>query len=437
MDNIKLDLNFKYEEINKIISSYLKIITDVNLIKKNIEKDDEIEFIMSISSILLVLAKSKKYLNDEVREDTIYKYMRLLNEKLNSTGPIPANLYGGLSGIAFAVNIIADEYPYYKKTLNKLNKLIVEKVYYMISYIEHEDGVKMNYYDIISGISGIALYLMQFKDDYILECVKRINKCLIGIAKEKSVYDVNVTGLYISSENQFLEKDKDFYTKGSFNFGLSHGICSPLVAISLSYENNILVDGQEQIIRYLLNVLDKYKVKKSNCIFWNQVLSFDEYNNFNDKNYDVEPRASWCYGTPGIARSIYISARAIGDDMYINLAKDSFYHLCKKKKCNEWDLNSPTICHGFSGMAIILKLMSYDENNEDYLPALQVLVNEIFNLYNKEYKYLFKNVEIEEFGDLRYEDNLDILTGSSGVILALMFMMDYEINDIFRILGIN
>lgn len=34
MDNIKLDLNFKYEEINKIISSYLEIITDVNLIKK-------------------------------------------------------------------------------------------------------------------------------------------------------------------------------------------------------------------------------------------------------------------------------------------------------------------------------------------------------------------------------------------------------------------
>ncbi|MCH1965364.1 lanthionine synthetase C family protein [Paraclostridium sordellii] len=436
MDKTKLNLNSKVENIDDIIYSFLEIIKDIDLVVENMKEESDIESIVNISSILLVLANSKQYLDSEVIEDIIYKYMKELNYRLNDIGPMDVSLYGGLSGIAFSIKFISDEYPYYKKTLSKLNKLIVRKTNYMIQYIKHEKEVKMSYYDIISGVSGVALYLMQFKDTYIIECVKNINKFLIDMSKIKKVYNEPILGFYISSENQFLEKEKRMYKRGTLNFGLSHGICSPLVALSLSYENGIIVENQKQTIESLLTILDKYKVEKEDCIFWNGVLSFEEYNSFDSNIYKLEPRASWCYGTPGIARSIYIGGRAIGNDRYLDLAKDSLLYLCKKQDSSEWMLDSPTICHGLSGMAVVLNLMNHEEKNDAYLTSLKILLDDILNLYNKSNKYLFKNIDEEIYGKFKYEDNLDVLTGSSGVILTLMFLRDFNIKDTFRILGV-
>lgn len=435
MYNIKRIDNIYGDKINSIISNYIDIIVKIEEIEKSMEDRDPGENLVNISSILLVLAHCKGYINDDDLEDIIYKYMCLVNKEINIYRHMSPSLYGGLSNLAFSVYMISKVYPYYKKTLDHLNQIIVENTYSLIDKIENRNSLIVDDYDLISGVSGISIYLSLFKDEYIEKCIRRISKYLVEVINEKNLYGELIPGIHIKCENQYLDEDKAFYKKGTFNFGLAHGICSPLVALSFSYDCGIKVSGHKESIEYILNILNKFKIQDKKSIFWNGVLSFEEFVNFNPNVYCIEPRASWCYGSPGIARSMYLAGKIISNKHALETSKNTFEYLCNPENISNWQLNSPTICHGFSGMLAILNLMSIDENDDTYLDSLELTVKETLKFYDIKNKYLFKNIEnLDE--KLEYEDNLDFLTGTAGVILSLMSLKKEEVKSVFRLIGL-
>nr|WP_172692225.1 lanthionine synthetase C family protein [Paeniclostridium sordellii]AUO31847.1 hypothetical protein [Paeniclostridium sordellii] len=426
--------NLYGEEIDSIIYEFIDILMDIEYIEKNMEEQSPSDSLLDISSILLVLSKCDGYLSEDNLEAAIYKYMKILNKNINNVIYKPG-LYGGLSTVAFSVYMVSKKYPYYEKSLKRLNEIIVEITYKLIEDIENRDSLTMDDYDIISGTSGIAIYLSLFKDEYITKCIMRINEYLVSIIKEKEVYGELVPGMHITSENQYLDEDKEFYKKGNFNLSLAHGMCSPLVALSISYELGIIVDKQRESIEYILDILDKFKIENEESMSWIGMISFEEFTNFNSSLYEFQPRASWCYGTPGIARSIYLASRAINDNFKLEISKKAFNYLCKSEGIDKWQLTSPTICHGFSGMIAILKLMLIDEKNDMYLSPLKSAIESTIAFYDSQNKYLFKN--IEDYGDrIEHEDKLDFLVGTSGVILSLLFVRKSEVKDVFRLIGL-
>lgn len=435
MYNLKRIDSIYGEKIDSIISNYIDILMKIEEIEKSMQDREHGENLVNISSILLVLANCKGYINDDDLEDIIYRYMCLLNKEINIYTHMSPSLYGGLSNLAFSVYMISTVYPYYEKTLNHLNQIIVDKTYSLIDEIENRNSLTVDDYDLISGVSGVSIYLSLFKDEYIEKCIMRISKYLVGVINEKELYGELTPGIHIKCENQYLDEDKAFYKKGTFNFGLAHGICSPLLALSFSYDCGIKVSGHKESIEYILNILDRFKIDNKESIFWNGILSFEEFINFEPSLYYIEPRASWCYGSPGIARSMYIASKITSNKHALDTSKMTFKYLCNSENLSNWQINSPTICHGFSGMVAILNLMSIDEKDDIYLDSLELAVKNTIKFYDIKNKYLFKN--IENYNEkLEYEDNLNFLTGTSGVVLSLMSLRKEEVKNVFRLIGL-
>ncbi len=70
---------------------------------------------------------------------------------------------------------------------------------------------------------------------------------LVSLTQERDVYGHIVPNYYISSEKQFLDSEKEFYKKGNFNLGLSHGITGALTVLSIESIATCVKGCSEQI----------------------------------------------------------------------------------------------------------------------------------------------------------------------------------------------
>ncbi|CEK36653.1 Lanthionine synthetase C family protein [[Clostridium] sordellii] len=424
------------EDIETIILSYLDIIKDVGYINKQFENIHPNDRLINISAILLVLSKSKQYIDNNKWKKIVHEYMKLANNQLLETDRINISLYSGITNFAFSTYMISKEDSLYKKSVDQLNNIIVNEVYSWLSIINNDNKVKTDNYDIISGVSGIAAYLLFFEDEYIKECISEINKYLIEkIILEKEVNGYKVPGWYIKPEDVNLE-DKKNYKTGLFNLGLAHGICSPLAVLGISKKSGIIVDNQTKAIDYILDTLNKLKIEENNSIFWNEMISFNEFIDFNSNSYTYGSRASWCYGTPGISRSMYIASESIEKKDTSNLSSKAFSTMCNESNRSKWMLNSPTLCHGYAGVLSIALLMMNDTCREENIDAIKYSIDNIIKFYDINNKYLFTNVEgYDDY--IKYEDNIGFLSGSAGIILSLLLVLDIRNRDVFRIMLID
>lgn len=436
MDKFNNMLESKYkEDIENIVLKYLDIIKDIGYMNKQFENIHPNDRLINISSILLVLSKSKQYLDNEEWKKIVHEYMQLANIQLLETDRINISLYSGITNFAFSTYMISQECGLYKKSVEKLNNIIVKEVYSWLNII-NKDGVKTDNYDVISGVSGVAAYLLFFEDEHIKNCIREINKYLIEkIILEKEQNGYKIPGWYIKPEDVNIE-DKENYETGLFNLGLAHGICSPLAVLGLSRKLGITVTNQKNAIDYILETLNKLKIEENNSIFWNEMISFDGFINFNKNSYTYGSRASWCYGTPGISRSMYIASESIERKDISNLAEKAFAKMCNKNNINKWMLNSPTLCHGYSGILSIALLMVSDTGSEVNIDAIKHSIDRIIEFYDIDNKYLFIN--IEGYDDyIKYENNIGFLSGSAGIILSLLLVLNIENRDVFRLMLID
>lgn len=135
-------------------------------------------------------------------------------------------------------------------------------------------------------------------------------------------------------------------------------------------------------------------------MYWPGRIKFEDYIN---KKCEIDAiRASWCYGTPGIARATYIAGKAIEDKEAINLSIKAIDGLCNMKKEN-WQLNSPTICHGYAGLLAVIEAMYQDESNIEYKKCINRLVEIILNFYNPNSKFGFMNIDPKDILSGKYE----------------------------------
>ncbi|PEK75223.1 lanthionine synthetase LanC family protein, partial [Bacillus pseudomycoides] len=76
-------------------------------------------------------------------------------------------------------------------------------------------------------------------------------------------------------------------------------------------------------------------------------------------------RAAWCYGTPGVARALYLAGKVTNNQEYIDVSIQTLDDLFNYQR-HEWGLYSPTFCHGYAGLLHILNLMYIDTKKEKF-----------------------------------------------------------------------
>lgn len=353
-----------------------------------------------------------------------HNYVLAIKDSVEENGIPVDSMFGGLAGVCYFLHEASKGGTRYLKMLTKLHKMLEENIRhrYLLPYekaLDHSQPVHFNLYEVIQGLSGIGIYFLKSRDAFSSEkLISKIISLFVKMTAKIKIKGESVPGWYIASEDLFLHEEKAAYRNGSFNLGLSHGITGVLAFLSVALLNGVSKPGQGEAIVTIVDWLKKKRKFINGRWFWDATVSFAEEiaGGFSPQR---KSRDAWCYGTPGVARSLYLAGTALNDQSLQEYALESFASIFESTQ-KEWDLPGPTFCHGISGLLMITHLMVRDSNSSFLNAQVERLKTILLTYYDSDSPFGFQNYEPMKDGNIAKINRADLLEGAAGVFLTLL-----------------
>lgn len=374
--------------------------------------------------VLLLLAQLDKMYPDEKWDESAHQYVLEIKKSIEENSIFSLSMFSGLAGVCFSINEVSRNGTRYVKLLNSLHSLLIkfmENSYFSTLRLHLKNQVSHSalLYDVIAGIGGVGNYILSNPQELLLPTLNEILSMLVSLTYNITVEGKEVPGWYVASELQLNENDSKSYPKGNFNLGLAHGIPGVLAILSKALHQGIIVRGQREAILKIVTWIKRWRQEGNGIYFWNTMISFEE--EIEEKKLTPTPysRQAWCYGSPGITRSLYLAGEALKDTELKQFAFESFKSVFSMSR-EHWRLPGPTMCHGIAGLLMITHVMAADTQSQFLMDKTKKLEKMLFEFYQEEAPFGFRDKDPIMDGEYADIDQAGLLEGASGVLLALL-----------------
>lgn len=375
---------------------------------------------------LLVLFSLLQEQDDPSWEEDVHKIVFGIKSLIESGQLHDLSLHGGLAGVCFSIDLASKKHGRYQKMLSALDHLLLKNVYSQFINPIHKNcssntPSSARLYDTIQGLSGIGRYALSKNTDEFNQFAFDSVEALILFCKPLTVNGLSVPGWYLPSHDplnrRILEKDQ----MGTFNLGLSHGITGVLAFLSIAYLKGLRCSGQLETIKMITDwILVIGQLQWPSSITWEQETR-KELSNL------TPTRDAWCYGAPGVSRTLFLASQALDDASLKQKALKSFKFVFERAEAsihispkNLWNLPGPTICHGISGLLILTNQM-YKDTKDPYLESkIPELVDLILSDYSDDHLFKFQELALNDENQMVLSDREGLLDGAAGVALTLL-----------------
>jgi lantibiotic biosynthesis protein len=357
------------------------------------------------------------YPNDMWKQVAISRLDTATKETL-AHGSRSASLTGGLSGLAFTATQVGPPERFAShRTI--LDRHIAQAMFSLISEVNTFRPLAPAVFDVISGLSGITLYLLPQGDrkaaskglPFAAGALADLAQRAIPVGGSASTFDV--PAWYTPPGLLYDDTQRRVYPHGNLNCGLAHGAPGMLAALALA-----MMEGQQS--NQIVSAVESLAVWLSaNCAHdhsgprWPFVIPVEQY------GVQHSPvgatRDAWCYGTPGVARALYLAGVALDESTWRDLAVDAMLGVFRRTQ-SERRIDSSTFCHGVAGLLQITLRFAFDTELLVFEQASSDLLDLIFADLDADNVLGVTNLEP---GGGRV-DQPGILDGASGVCLALL-----------------
>lgn len=387
-------------------------------------------------AILLLFTTLNDLFPEEGWDQVSHSYVLKIKETIEKEQIAELSLFGGLAGCCFALQAASQKKTRYQKLLSKMNEYLAaqtQKEYLtpLREKIELRLPAKAEFYDPISGITGIGIYALRNLDDPALySLLKELLHICVALSRPLTIGKYTVPGWYIPSHYQFTEQDKKNYPKGNFNLGMAHGVSALLAFLSLSFSQKVYVEGQSEAIERISTWLQSKKIESNHQIHWSDRISFEREVGLENETPSHYIMDAWCYGTAGVSRSLYLAGKAQNNIELQTTAAHAFLSATKRIEADQ-EISNPTFCHGIAGFLTLTKLMARDTRLNQLEKSAVNLKERLCNLYDQRLPFGFKDHEPllkTEFilkdeskrNQIIQLDNAGLLSGVPGVLLSLL-----------------
>ncbi|MDT3766265.1 lanthionine synthetase C family protein [Priestia filamentosa] len=368
-----------------------------------------------ISGLILLISQLQK--KNDLWEEYSHRCMTLLNKYISEGKVNNLSLWGGLTGIAASTYLLSNRGENYSNFLSQLNNLILENIPFYLNQLR-SNLVKLETtsldFETIYGLSGITRYLLLFKDNLnVKKIIPDLLSYFIGLNEEVEYKESKVPRYFITQSNQ-LNNDAENYPGGHIDLGLSHGICGPLSVLALALENGFKQPGQVKVINNMVKFLLEWSQQDQYGIWWPGKVNFNEFINKTSLSLESRSTYGWCYGTPGVARVLWICGRVLNNKKYQEVALNA-YKAMYKRGVKELEINTPTFCHGLSGLLHLTHLMHIESNDDELLRFKEDIIRNLIPYFDKENPLGFYDVTFDGNKIL----SIGALDGMSGILTVL------------------
>lgn len=324
-------------------------------------------------------------------------------------------LFGGLAGVAFAAWSLSRGGTRYRHLLATIDDALLAGLTARIAHPSGPgaQGLSFGEFDVITGLAGVGAYLLCRRDNPAAEAaLDSVLRYLVELAGDASARPRWWTPASALGDTDIAA----LHPYGNLNCGLAHGIPGPLALMAMARSHRIAVPRLAEAIECAATWLVTHRADDAWGVNWPfaVALTADGLPDF-ARAARAPCRTAWCYGAPGIARTLWLAGVALDQPQWRQLAIDAMtaVHLRPPEVRN---IDSPTFCHGVAGLLQITLRFAHDTGLPAFAAAAADLAGWIVSAYEPDSLLGYRNWEP---GGARI-DQAGLLDGAPGVVLALL-----------------
>jgi lantibiotic biosynthesis protein len=339
---------------------------------------------------------------DKVAHEAVLR----INQNLSPSSPSPIGLFGGLAGLAFATWYLSRGGTRYRRARLAIDDVLLTRADVQANSVARKSGMPVEDFDLISGLSGVAAYLLcRVSDNRALLTLRTIIAALVEIVERDGPVPAWFTPADLISSKYMVGK----YPEGNLNCGLAHGMPGMLGVLALAYRESIMVPGLRSAIERLANWLNAQGMADRWGKSWPAAVAVGAPGDL------IPAPIAWCYGNPGIARALWLAGTALDDSSLCESALEAIRSVYRRPLARR-GISSPTFCHGTAGLLQITMRFASETVLPVFSDAASTILEELVRSFADDTAYGYRAID----SDRRLVDNAGLLDGAAGVALVLL-----------------
>jgi len=276
-----------------------------------------------------------------------------------------SGLYRGAPAVAFALH--AAEQPAYATALGTLDGHISALTRHRLERaherIDRGRLPALREFDLISGLTGLGAYLLRRHSGG--DLLRDVLTYLVRLTEPLKTDGDVLPGWW--SGNGPGDQSSPRWPGGHGNLGVAHGIAGPLALLSTAMRRGVTVAGQADAIGRICARLDQWRCGIGSQAWWPGMISRSEWRAGTVRQPGPQ-RPSWCYGSPGLARSQQLAGLALADPQRQRRAEEALAG-CVADERQLAQLGDASLCHGWAGLVQTTWRAAADAGSDSDLAA--------------------------------------------------------------------
>ncbi|MFE4512735.1 lanthionine synthetase C family protein [Kitasatospora sp. NPDC056783] len=326
------------------------------------------------------------------------------------TGP---GLFAGLAGTAFTTAYLANGRGRYRGLLDDIDDSLYDQVARPDDHGPRGPravggpGLAVAAFDLVSGWTGVAAYLHSRpagpnRDRALNTLLGR----LVDLCRDDDGMPAWHTPHHLIADEGMRER----YPSAVANCGLAHGITGPLALLALAHADGPAVPGHTEAIRRAASWLAARHVDDPRGGGYPAVVALGER-----APAPSPARDAWCYGSPGVARALWLAGTALADTGLTDAATAAVRAVLRRPVAQR-RIASPGFCHGVAGLLQVTLRFAADTGDPEIIAGARRLVDQLLDEYQPRSPFGYRSIE----PDGTRADRVGLLEGTPGVALALL-----------------
>jgi lantibiotic biosynthesis protein len=340
-----------------------------------------------------------------------HEYLTWAVKAADEVGSPPLGLFGGLAGLAFAAWSLSRGGTRYRGLLDTVDVNLNARILVEARSLIGRHGCGVSEFDLITGVCGVGVYFLYRGFDPPRDVgLRAILQTIVALTETTGGVPHWYTPAHLVADESLAK----LYPMGNLNCGLAHGIPGPMALMALAYEGGVRVDGLKTALVHTAEWIAQHRVFDAFGVNWPTTVPFSPDRTVSPESLDSS-RAAWCYGTPGVARALWLAGRALDRDDLCQLAIEGMSAVYRRPT-PERRIDSPTFCHGVAGLLQVTVRFAHDTGLSLFRDAGTSLCEQLLSLYEPDRALGFAS--IEPAGN--FVDQPGLLDGAAGVVLAML-----------------
>ncbi|MEV6670286.1 lanthionine synthetase C family protein [Streptomyces sp. NPDC051162] len=264
-------------------------------------------------------------------------YLRAAAAGARHPGPASPGLFGGLGGLAFTAWSLA---PGTHPLPEVHDEVLRSAAARSLGAAPH--GVPVRAFDTVSGVTGTGAYLLcRHHEPASRTALRTVLAGLVTLSGERD----GTPHWHTPAEHIDDPSRRSLFPSGVLNCGMAHGISGPLALLASAGTAGVTVPGQRAAVRRMTAWLTARRVEDGHGPDWPSRVAPDG----RPATAGRAP-ATWCYGTPGIARALWLAGAALDDGSLNDLAVRTLRAAHRRLAARPDAEGAVGLCHGAAGL---------------------------------------------------------------------------------------